>query len=400
MSLGSIASIVIVGASLAGLRTAEALRKRGYSGRLWLVGDEPHAPYDRPPLSKQVLTGEWESGRVFFRQKEGFGPLSLELLLGQRAAALDTQTRRLTLASGEVIDYDGLAIATGARARTLEVGAGLAGVHVVRTLDDALAIRAALAARPRVLVVGAGFIGLEVAASCRKLGLPVTLIEIEALPLARTLGVRVGESLSNMHRSEGVDLRCGVTLRALEGAGRVERAQLSDGSELEVDLVVAGLGVIPNVDWLAGSGVAIGNGVSCDERCATNVPGVVAAGDVASAPHPLFGETLRVEHWSNAGDQAQVAAATLLGAAPPANPIVPYFWSDQYDVKLQFAGRVRPDDALIVLDGALERRAFVAVYGRAGVVRGVLACNRPGPFIRYRKLISERAPLETLTNPG
>jgi 3-phenylpropionate/trans-cinnamate dioxygenase ferredoxin reductase subunit len=392
-------SIVIVGASLAGLRTAEALRKRGYDGRLWLVGDEEHRPYDRPPLSKQVLTGEWDSSRVFFRQKEGYDGLSLDFALGQRAASLDPRARKVALSNGEVLDYDGLVIATGAYARTLPIGAGLEGLHVVRTLDDSLAIRAALEKKPRVLVVGAGFIGLEVAAACRKLGLEVTIAEADPLPLTRNLGPIVGEAIARMHRGHGVDLRCGVTVNALEGQGRVERAHLSDGTTLEVQLVVVGIGVIPNVAWLAGSGVQLGNGVECDAQCATNVPGVFAAGDVASAPNSLFEETLRVEHWSNAIDQAQLVAAGILGGGPPAVPSLPYFWSDQYDVKLQFAGRVRPDDKLVMVEGSLDDRAYVAAFERAGVLRGALACNRPGPFIRFRKLILERATLETALAP-
>jgi 3-phenylpropionate/trans-cinnamate dioxygenase ferredoxin reductase component len=393
-------NIVIVGASLAGLRTAEALRKRGYAGRLWLVGDEPHAPYDRPPLSKQVLTGEWDAGRVFFRQKEGYGALSLDLVLGQRALSLDTRARKLTLSNADVLDYDGLVIATGAQARPLPIGHELAGVHVLRTLDDSLAIRAALLKSPRVLVVGAGFIGLEVAAVCRKLALDVTVIEADPLPLARSLGTQVGEAVARLHREHGVDLSCGLTLQALEGGAQVERARLSDGTILEVDLVVVGIGVVPQVGWLAESGVTIGNGVECDARCETNVPGVFAAGDVASAPNPLFDETMRIEHWSNAVDQAQLVAAGLLGETPASQAALPYFWSDQYDVKLQFAGRVRPDDTLILIDGTLDDRAYVALYGRAGMLRGVLACNRPGQFIRFRKLISERATLETALRPG
>lgn len=387
--------IVIAGASLAGLRTAEALRTRGYAGRLWLVGDELHAPYDRPPLSKQVLTGEWDQSRVFFRQKQGYDALSLEMVLGQRAIALDTRARELTLSGGDVLDYEGLVIATGAQARPLAIGRELAGVHVLRTLDDSLAIRAALLASPRVLVVGAGFIGLEVAASCRTLELEVTVVEADPLPLARNLGTRVGESIARLHRARGVDLRCGLTVQALEGQGRVERARLSDGTTLEVDLVVAGIGVVPNVGWLAGSDVTLGNGVECDGQCAANVPGVFAAGDVAAVPNALFEERMRIEHWSNATDHAQLVAAGLLGESPQPLAALPYFWSDQYDSKFQFAGRVRPDDELVLVDGALDDRAYVALYGRAGRLRGALACNRPGRFMRFRKLISERASLET-----
>ncbi|HKP57045.1 MAG TPA: FAD-dependent oxidoreductase [Polyangiales bacterium] len=389
-------NIVIVGASLAGLRAAEALRKRGYAGRLTLVGDELHAPYDRPPLSKQLLTGEWDQSRVFFRQKEGFAGLDLQLVLGRRAQQLDARARRVTLDDGSALDYEGLVIATGARARTLPLGAGLSGIHVLRTLDDSLAIHAALAQRPRVLVVGAGFIGLEVAAACRKLDLQVTVIEAESAPLVRSLGARVGNALVDMHRARGVDLRVSTGLSALEGHGRVERARLSDGSALEVDLVVVGVGVVPETDWLQGSGVALGNGVICDEHCATNVPGVVAAGDAACAPNTLLGETLRVEHWANAIEQAQLAAGQLLGDTSPPRVLgqVPYFWSDQYELKFQCAGRVRPDDELALIEGSLDAPGYVALFGRAGVLTGVLACNRPGPLIKYRRAISERTTLE------
>jgi NADPH-dependent 2,4-dienoyl-CoA reductase/sulfur reductase-like enzyme len=388
-------NIVIVGASLGGLRAAEALRKRGYSGRLSLVGDEPHLPYDRPPLSKQLLTGEWDQSRVFFRQKEGFAGLDLQLALGRRAQSLDPRARRVTLDDGSTLDYDGLVIATGARARRLTLGAGLSGIHVLRTLDDSLAISAALAQRPRVLVVGAGWIGLEVAAACRKLGLSVVVIETEAAPLARSLGTRVGAALVELHRARGVDLRLSTALTALEGLTRVERARLSDGSALEVDLVVAGIGVVPEIAWLAGSGLTLGNGVICDAHCATNVPDVVAAGDVACAANTLFDDTLRIEHWANAIEQAQLAAGRLLGDVSPPRALgqVPYFWSDQYDLKFQCAGRVRADDELTLIEGTLDAPAYVALFGRAGALTGVLACNRPAAMIKYRRAIAERTTL-------
>jgi NADPH-dependent 2,4-dienoyl-CoA reductase/sulfur reductase-like enzyme len=388
-------SIVIVGASLAGLRSAEALRKRGYDGRLWLVGEEPDAPYDRPPLSKQVLTGEWAPERAFFRQKEGYDGLALELRFGQRASALDPHTRELRLESGERLPYDGLVIATGAAAWKPAIpGHDLPGVHVLRTLQDAIAIRAALAAKPRVIVIGAGFIGLEVAASCRRMGAAVTVIEAEALPLSRVLGPPIGRAVLQMHTQHGAELRMASLVSAIEGDGRVERVRLSDGASLPADLVVVGVGVKPQTEWLASSGIALGNGVLCDARCATSLPDVVAAGDVAHWPNALYGESMRVEHWSNAVEQAQIAAARLLGAesAPSPLSLVPYFWSDQYDVKLQFAGRARPDDELVLVDGQLGDRAYVALFGREGLLRGVLASNRPAQFIRLRKLLAEPTP--------
>ncbi|HKU41624.1 MAG TPA: FAD-dependent oxidoreductase [Polyangiales bacterium] len=388
-------NIVIVGASLAGLRAAEALRKRGYSGRLSLVGDETHTPYDRPPLSKQVLTGEWPEGQVFFRQKEGYDGLDLSLVLGRRARSLDVHARRVALDDGSTLDFDGLVIATGARARRLPIGHELAGVHVLRTLDDALAIRAALAQKPRVLVVGAGLIGLEVAAACRKLELAVTVAELESAPLVRSLGARIGTSLAALHRARGVELRLSTGLVALEGAGRVERAHFSDGSTQDVDLVVAGIGVVPEIEWLEGSGVALGDGVICDAHCATNVPGIVAAGDVAWAPNSLFGDTLRVEHWANAIEQAQIATATLLGDRTPPRALgqVPYFWSDQYELKFQCAGRLRAGDEVVLVEGSFDAPAYVALFARAGALTGVLACNRPGPMIKARRLIAESATL-------
>lgn len=395
--MSALERIVVVGASLAGLRAVEALRKRGYSGALTLVGDEAHAPYDRPPLSKQVLTGEWEPGKVFFRQKEGYDGLSVEWILGQRAAALDTRERRVLLEDGRALPYDGVVIATGTKPRILPPSAApsnLGGVHVLRTLDDANALKHAIDLRARVVVIGAGFIGLEVAASCRKLGVEVTVVEVARLPLAALLGDAVGESVLRMHEDHGVQMRMGVTVAALEGSTRVERVRLSDGSVLPADVVVVGIGVTPATDWLEGSGIALDNGVVCDATCATNVPNVVAAGDVARFHSVLFDESMRIEHWSNAVEQAQAAAARLLHGGAEDAPVyrtVPYFWSDQYDVKLQFVGRIRPGDSMRVVEGSLSERAFTVIYGRDGRLRGALTCNKPAQLVRYRKLLSESA---------
>lgn len=387
-------SVVICGAQLAGLRAAEALRKRGYDGALTLVGDETHKPYDRPPLSKQVLSGDWEPDKVFFRQKEGYDGLGAELVLGRRARALDPHARRVTLDDGRALDYDALVVATGAKPRRLHGAETLGSVFALRTLDDALAIKAALALRPRVAVIGAGFIGLEVAASCRKLGLSVTVVEALPTPLAPLLGEEIGAALARMHQAHGVALRTGVTVSRLEGEGRVERVQLSDGSAFEADLAVVGIGVTPCTDWLEGSGVSLGDGVLCDARGETNVPGVYAIGDVAHAHNALFDEPMRIEHWSNAVDQAQVVAVSMLGGEAPPPPSVPYFWSDQYDVKLQFVGRVKPTDERVLVSGALAERSYVVAYGRLGRLRGVLTQSAPKALIRARKLLAERASLE------
>ena len=315
--------IVVVGASLGGLRCAEALRREGFAGELALVGAEAHLPYDRPPLSKQVLRGQWPAERTRLRAGEDLGALDLQLKLGVRALQLDPTRRCIALDDGSELAYDGLVIATGATPRRLPFGHELAGVHVLRTLDDALALRDALAAKPRVCVIGAGFIGLEVAASCRELGLPVHVIEPLPLPLVTKLGPRLAQLIAGLHVDHGVDLRCGQSVAALEGADRLERVRLSDGSAIDADVVVVGIGVTPNVEWLGGSGIALGDGVICDATCATSLPDVVAIGDCARWPNPRFGVEMRVEHWSNAVEMSAHAARRLLGGVAFAEPFAP-----------------------------------------------------------------------------
>jgi NADPH-dependent 2,4-dienoyl-CoA reductase/sulfur reductase-like enzyme len=383
--------IAVVGASLAGLRAAEGLRREGFDGELVLVGDELHAPYDRPPLSKELLRGEWEPPRLDLRRGQGLAALEVELRLGVRAVALDPHARRVALADGAELAYDGLVIATGAVPRALPFGVGMGGVHVLRTLDDALAIRAELAARPRVCVVGAGFIGLEVAASCRKLGLAVIAVEPQGLPLLDKLGEPMARRVAELHRDHGVDLRCGVLAEALEGGSRVERVRLSDGSIVDADLVVVGIGVRPATDWLRDSGVVLADGVACDATCATSLPGVVAVGDVARFQHAGRGEAIRIEHWSHAVEMASHAARRLLGGAGFGEPFVPvpYFWSDQYDVKVQSAGWLASDDEIALIEDAPDARKLVALFGRAGRLTGVLTWNRPAMLVRYRRAIAE-----------
>jgi 3-phenylpropionate/trans-cinnamate dioxygenase ferredoxin reductase component len=385
--------ILVVGASLAGLRAAEALRREGFAGELVLVGEEPHAPYDRPPLSKELLRGAWEPPRLDLRRGQSLDELALELHLGARARGLYARARRVALADGRELAYDGLVIATGAAARALPFGGELEGVHLLRTLDDALAIRAGLAARPRVCVFGAGFIGLEVAATCRALGLSVVAVEPQRLPLLDRLGEPMARSIAELHRAHGVTLRCGVQVTGLAGARRVERVQLGDGSAIDADLVVVGIGVRPATDWLAGSGLALQDGVLCDATCAASLPDVVAAGDVARWPNARFAETMRVEHWSHAVEMASHAARRLLGGASFTEPFapVPYFWSDQYDVKIQFAGRVRPEDELAIVEAAEQDGKLVALFGREGKLTAVLTWNRPQQLVRYRRMIAEGA---------
>ena len=386
-------SIHIVGASLAGIRAAEGLRRRGYDGRVVLIGDEPHRPYDRPPLSKQVLAGDWEVDRIALTKPEKWDELDLDFRPGVQATGFDLASRVLSTSDGDDT-VDGLLIATGARCRTLPGADAMAGVHVLRSLDDTLALRAELDDGPsRVVVVGAGFIGAEVAATCRGRGLEVSMIEALPTPLGRVLGEEMGQVCADVHLEHGVDLRTGVGVERLEADdGRVARVVLTDGAVIDADVVVVGIGVIPNTEWLEGSGLTIDNGVVCDATMLA-APGVTAAGDVARWPNGRFDEVMRVEHWDNAIEQGVHAAERLLVADDAATPFepVPWFWSDQYDRKIQLAGRVRADDETHLATGSLEERRFAMLYGRAGRLVGVLGFNRPRHVMQYKTMIQDGA---------
>jgi 3-phenylpropionate/trans-cinnamate dioxygenase ferredoxin reductase component len=387
-------AIAVVGGSLAGLRAVEGLRRRGFTGRILWVGEEARDPYDRPPLSKQVLDGRWEPERVVFRRDTGYDALGVERYFGRRATRLDSAARVLHLDDGTTLSWDGLIIATGAAPRTLPGTAHLGGVFTLRTLDDAVRLRAAVQEAARVVVVGAGFIGLEVASSCRRLGCAVTVLEALPVPLGGAIGEEMGRALAILHGQEGVDLRTGARVRSLSGTDRVGGVVLESGEILPTDVVVVGIGVRPSTDWLHDSGVLVEDGVLCDERLCTSVPDIVAAGDVARWPHPLFDERLRVEHWTNAVEQANAAVARLLDG-PEVEPFasVPYFWSDQYDVKIQFAGRYAPGDDVLLAEGHPEHRRAVVLYGRGGRLTGILALGHPAALVKYRRRIAERAPL-------
>jgi NADPH-dependent 2,4-dienoyl-CoA reductase/sulfur reductase-like enzyme len=387
--------IVIVGASAAGLTAAETLRRRGFDGRLILIGDEPYLPYDRPPLSKQVLDGRWEPKRAFLRSDQVLTELKADLRLGRAATALDVAHRQVQLDDGALIGFDGLIIATGVTPRRLP-GADLAGVHVLRTLDDTLALRAALCAGPRVVVVGSGFLGTEVAAAARTMGLEVTLVGPQRVPLRRPFGDRIGALVAELHHDHGIRLRCGTPVHRLVRAGdHVTGVELADGTTLPADLVLLAVGSTPATGWLAGSGLRLDDGVVCDQRCEA-APGIYAAGDVACWHNPHFGIQMRLEHRMNATEQAMAAAANLLGANQPFAP-VPYFWSDQYDTKIQAYGIFPQDAELRILDGDPAQGRFTAAYADHGAVVGVLGWNSPREVRQLRRLVAERAPCSRTT---
>lgn len=389
---------VVVGASLAGVRAAEALRREGFTGELTIVGAEEHwPPYDRPPLSKRVLAGTIDAERTRLRVA---GELDdARLLLGRRATALDRAEKQLVLDDGRRVPYDGLVIATGAHARTLPGGEGVEGVFTLRTHDDCRALIDALEPAASVAVVGAGFIGSEVASTCRELGKHVTVTEALDQPLLRVLGGDMGRFAASLQRSRGVYLRLGVGVEGFlrDGDARVAGVTLSDGSTVEAQVVVVGIGVIPTVDWLAGSGIALDDGVVCDESCRVVVegevagidPSIVAAGDVARWLHPRIGRRIRVEHWTNAIEQSAHAARVLLrGEEAGAFEPVPYFWSDQFGAKLQFVGVAPPSAEPVVVEGDLDSGRFAAAYGEGGRLAGVLCVNMPHRVVQWQKRIA------------
>ena len=394
---------MVVGASLAGLRAVQGLREEGFTGRLVLVGEELHYPYDRPPLSKQVLAGTWPPERAVLADYHRLHDLGVEVRVGHRAESIDVEARRVTLDDGTVVEADGVVLATGARPRHLPGTEGLEGVTVLRTLDDCEALRARLlAAGPgcRVVVVGAGFIGSEVASTCTELGCRVTVVEALETPLASALGERVGAACGDLHVRHGVELRTGVGVARVhppgadgEGAaGTAGRVELTDGTSLAADVVVIGIGVVPTVDWLEGSGLTVDNGVVCDAALFA-ADGVVVAGDLARWTWRHHGqeELVRIEHWEVAAQMGGAAARSLLagrGRAAGFDP-VPYFWSDQYGMRIQMLGRPAPSDEVAVVDGSLDAEdgKFVALYGRAGRLTAALAVSRPRQLMAFRPLL-------------
>ncbi|MEI2697063.1 MAG: FAD/NAD(P)-binding oxidoreductase [Microthrixaceae bacterium] len=387
-------TVVVVGASLAGVTSAATIRDSGHDGPIVVLDPSPELPPDRPPLSKQVLAGLWEPEQATSRAASRMIAAGVDLRLGVAAVSLDAGTRTVTTSDGDRIDAAGIVIATGASPRRL--GDQLAGVHVLRTLEDCLALRAELDDDPaRVAVIGAGFIGAEVAATCRGRGLDVTMIEAAPLPLGRVLPGDIGGFIVDLHRGHGVDVRLGVGVDALaaDDEGRVRVVRMADGTDVEATVVVVGIGVVPSIAWLEGSGLVLDDGVSCDETLLA-APGIVAAGDVASWPNRRFGQVMRVEQWENAVEQGEhagrrVLAEMGLGESPGAFRPIPWFWSDQYDRKLQMAGRPSGEDVMEVVEGSIEEQRFVALFRRGDTACAVLGVNRPRHVMQARMAMVE-----------
>jgi NADPH-dependent 2,4-dienoyl-CoA reductase/sulfur reductase-like enzyme len=387
--------VVIVGGGLAAARTAEQLRKSGYVEPVTIVSDEQHLPYDRPPLSKDVLHDSGRGiGDVTLKPAEFYADNDIALRLGAAAQSVDTAAKTLTLADGFVLDYDDLVISTGLEPKRIPSFPDLDGIRVLRSFDEAVALREHAASARRAVIIGAGFIGCEVAASLRKLGVEVVLVEPQPAPLAGVLGEQIGELVARLHRGEGVDVRTGVGVAEVLGpedpGTGVTGVILSDGSELDADLVVVGIGSRPATDWLVGSGVTLDNGVICDEVGRTSDPHVWALGDVASWRDP-DGHQVRVEHWSNVAEQARVMVPAMLGLEVPALVVVPYFWSDQYDVKIQCLGEPRAGDVVHIVDD--DGRKFLAYYERDGALVGVVGGGMPGKVMKARAKVAAGAPI-------
>jgi 3-phenylpropionate/trans-cinnamate dioxygenase ferredoxin reductase component len=381
--------IVIVGGGLAAARTAEQLRRSAFDGSITIVSDEVHLPYDRPPLSKQVLRSELDD--VTLKPREFYDDNNITLVLGAAVRTLDTGAQTVILADGSALEYDDVVIATGLVPRRIPTFPSLPGIHVLRSFDESMALREEAASARRAVVVGAGFIGCEVAASLRGLGVDVVMVEPQPEPLASVLGEQIGALVSRLHRAEGVDVRTGVGVDSVSGEDRVRKVVLSDGSELDVDLVVVGIGSRPATDWLEGSGVTVDNGVVCDRVGRTSAPHVWALGDVASW-QDATGHQARVEHWSNVAEQARVLVPSLLGQELPSNlVVVPYFWSDQYDIKIQCLGEPEADDVVHLVED--DGRKFLAYYERDGVVAGVVGGGMPGAVMKTRGKIAAGAPI-------
>lgn len=387
-------TFVIAGAGVAAAAAADTLRTSGFDGRLIVIGREPDPPYERPMLSKERLRGEIDDARTLFHPIDYYGTKGIELLLDREVRQVSVAERLIRLTDGTALSYDRLLIATGANPRHLFVpGAELAGIYYLRSLRDCHSLSETLEKRPRVLVLGTGFIGCEVAASARMLGCDVTLVGNTA-PLARALGPRIADAYAQYHRAQGVTVRVGTFAQRFEGSNRLERAVLLDGSTIECDVAVVGIGVEPSLQIVDGEPIETRNGILVDEYCKTNVPHVYAAGDAARSWNPRYAERIRVEHFNNAQQQAVVAAKAMLGPTEPYNPI-PSFWSDQYSYDLQYRGYAPAWDA-IAFRGTVDEASFSAFYLKEGAVAAVCSVNRRKENYAARLLIGKRVGPELL----
>ena len=382
-------TIVIIGASLAGGTAAAALRQEGFDGAVILIGEEPHAPYERPPLSKQYLRGEMPFEKAWVRPAGFYAENRIDTRFGVAATRVDPAEQKVILTTGGSVKYDKLLIATGVRNRRPPIpGLDLQNVFSLRSIGDADALRAAMVPGRRAAVIGMGFIGCEVAASLQQKGVDVVSIDPSPTPLFRVLGEQIGQVMATIHHDHGIDTIFNDVVTHFAGEGRIERVVTKGGRQIDCDFAVVGVGVEPVVDFAAGSGLEIGNGILVDEYCRTNVPGIYAAGDVANHYHPGFGARMRVEHWQNAMQQGAAAAKSMLGTGQPYDP-VHWFWSDQYDVNLQYAGFHRVSEQFVIR-GSLEARDFIAFYLHQDRVDAVVALNRGKDVRRVMPLIKAR----------
>ncbi len=380
--------IAVVGASLAGLRFVEALRRKDYAGRITVIGAENRLPYDRPPLSKQFLVDAWEEDRLSLA-RDGVEGLSADWKLGCSATALDSEGKRLTLSNGDIVEADAIVIATGTRARRLPFGRDLAGVIELRTIEDALKLRTALEGACRVVVVGAGFIGMEVAASCRQKGLEVSVVEPLSAPLIRGLGPVLGERVAQRHREAGVVFHLGIGVDGFEGEGQVTGVTLSNGETLPADVVIVGVGAAPATEWLEGAGLEVENGVLCDATGFTGCDGVFALGDCARWLNPRYPERPRFEHWTSAVEQADVVAERIVNGEAEAFAPIPYVWTDQFDLRVAMAGEIREGDEMHICLGSLEEDRFLALFGREGKLSAAVGFRRPRQLNACRRKMLE-----------
>ena len=385
-------SYVIIGAGIAGNAAAETLRKQGFDGEVHLVGAEPYPPYDRPPLSKEFLSGAKEEEKLFFKPEDFYTEQSIDLHLGTEAIALDPTSHTVTLANGESLPYDKLLLATGSRVKTLPIsGSDRQGVHYLRTIDDSHAIAQSMDGASRVVIVGAGFIGSEVAAVCKTAGLDVTVLEIQPQPMAHILGEEMGAIYANLHTSRGIDLRLGEGISEIRGSSRAEQVITDRGNSIDCDFVVIGVGISPDTTLAESAGLDVGGGILTDEFCQTSHPDIYAAGDVANWFHPGLGHRLRVEHWDNALNQGAAAAKSMLGVPEPYSPTL-YFWSDQYDLNIQYLGHATKWDEIAIRGNPSDEK-FTAFYLKDGSIHGALVVNNFRDIRPTRTLIGQKTPV-------